>query len=114
MRNPLPAAAARCACVLSLAIGAATCRGVPGSQTGGDRQPWLLAQLKCDSGVSQVVAKTPFPPNQNHHSRSPVRLCGGTHKSGRLFSQQLGIGLFRRIHGEPEIEVDESGEEELG
>ena len=35
MRNPLPAAAARCVCVLSLVIGAAIFHSAPGSETGG-------------------------------------------------------------------------------
>ncbi|PHS05588.1 MAG: hypothetical protein COA78_15145 [Blastopirellula sp.] len=37
MRIQLPVAAVRCACVLSMVIGAATCYGDPGSQTRGDR-----------------------------------------------------------------------------
>lgn len=39
MRDPLPAAAARCAGVLWLAMGAAICHGDPGAETEGKPSP---------------------------------------------------------------------------
>lgn len=47
----LPAAAARCVCVLSLVIGAATCHGARGSKADGDQQ--------CDAGSAMRIYSHP-------------------------------------------------------
>ncbi len=82
MRNPLPTAAARCACVLSLAIGAATCHGVPGSETGGDRQRDAVSAIRIyshphtgdEKAAYTVRIDSPWPDGGQLHVNFPEHL----------------------------------------
>ena len=82
MRNPLPAAAARCACLASLAIGAASCHGAPGSQTGGGRQRDAVSAMRIyshpntgdEKAAYTVRIDSPWPDGGQLHVNFPEHL----------------------------------------
>ena len=82
MRNPLPAAAARCICVLSLVIGAAICHGAPGSETGGDQKRDPVSAIRIYShphtgdkkAAYSVRIDSPWPDGGQLHVNFPEHL----------------------------------------
>ncbi len=82
MRNPLPTAAARCACVLSLAVGAAICHGAPGSQTHPDRQRDAVSAMRIyshahtgdEKAAYTVRIDSPWPDGGQLHVNFPEHL----------------------------------------
>ncbi len=82
MRNPLPTAAARCACVLSLAAGAAICHGAPGSETGPDRQRDTVSAIRIyshprtgdEKAAYTVRIDSPWPDGGQLHVNFPEHL----------------------------------------